>query len=152
MFVHSPNPPFESEKTANLALAVARSPKSDALPVDEIVTNCITFIELGVAPPNINERVWFDAPFKYPTPCSKSPKSIAFPLAAIVMKSIIFVLLGVDPKNIPLVLLPFAPTPHPSIVLSPKSCALPSVAMVTKSIKFSANGDAGLAWEYELPA
>ena len=107
---------------------------------------------LGVVPPSINERVWLDAPFKYPLPASKSPKSVAFPLVAIVMKSIIFVLLGVDPKNIPLVLLPFEPIPHPATVLSPKSCALPSVAMVTKSIKFSANGDAVLALGFELPA
>ena len=72
-------------------LACVKSPKSDALPVDAIVTNSIAFVNPGcVFPPATTPRV-----FDEPLPgvylwVNKSPKSVAFPSVAIVTNSITF--------------------------------------------------------------
>ena len=74
-----------------MVLACVKSPKSDAFPVDAIVTKSITFCRVGVAPPPNTPLILLDVP---PSPCLltlKSPKSCPFPIVAIVTYSIAFV-------------------------------------------------------------
>ena len=83
-----------------LLLAVVMSPKSNALPVDEIVIKSIIFDTPGSLPPKNNPRIELDAAPKFLLASVKLPKSIASPVDAIVTYSISLLYVGVRPPQI----------------------------------------------------
>ena len=87
-----PNSPLvEFEHPDKPARVTVKSPKSDAFPVDDIVTKSIVFVLVGVAPPPNTLRVVEEQLDKNLLDWVKSPKSTAFPIDAIVLYSITFI-------------------------------------------------------------
>ena len=110
-----------------------KSPKSDAFPVDNIVTKSITLVK-GSPPAKIPLMGLEQAACPALLPTVKSPKSCAFPVDAMVINSIEFNALspGLFPApNRPRVEFEQDPRMFLAVIKSPKSCAFPVDDMVT---------------------
>ena len=85
---------MELEQALNEYLATLKSPKSVAFPVDEIVMNSITFMNVvagvGVNPPPKTPLVELEQALNEDLATLKSPKSCEFPVELMVMYSITF--------------------------------------------------------------